>query len=329
MPTSIWIVILLFIVGLALIIKGGDWFVDAAVWIAEATGVPRFIIGATIVSLGTTLPELMVSIMGTMGGEVDLAVGNAVGSVTANIGLIMGISVLFLPSAVKRSQFNTKALLMIGAAGLLWGLCSGGALRVLPSLALLAVFGVYVYLNIRDARLGVAERVEEHPNSERIDHSRQQRKEAPKQIIKFLVGVAAIVFGSNLLIDYGSALAVAMGVPSAIIGVTMVAIGTSLPELVTTITAITKKEASMSIGNIIGANVIDLTLILPICSLISGGKLTIAQQSSALDMPACCLVALLALLAPLFKGKFYRWQGVALLVFYAGYVAVLVTQYGA
>ena len=320
--------VLLFIVGLALIIKGGDWFVDAAVWMAEHSGIPSFIIGATIVSLGTTLPELMVSIMGTVEGEVDMAVGNAVGSVTANIGLIMGISVVCLPAVVRKREYSPKAVLMLAAAVGLWLLCRGGTLRVLPSLALLAIFIAYVALNVADARRGVAAKAEEHPHSEHEPRERHIRNELPIQIAKFLFGVAAIVVGSRLLINKGSAIAEAMGVPSAIIGVTMVAIGTSLPELVTTITAIVKKEASMSIGNVIGANVIDLTLILPVCSLISGGKLAIAQQSSALDMPACCIVGLIAVAPPIFAGKFHRWQGVLLLAVYVAYMVILVTQYG-
>lgn len=320
--------ILLFAVGLVLIIKGGDWFVDAAVWIAEVSGIPQFIIGATIVSLATTLPELTVSVMGTLNGEVDLAVGNAVGSVTANLGLIMGISIVCIPAAVKRSQFNMKALLMAAAAIMLWLLCRGGALQVLPSILLLVIFGVYVWENIRDAKSGVDARLEKEEHSDRPSHENSHKKQLPMQIGKFLVGVAAIVLGSNLLIDKGSEIAVMLGVPSAIIGVTMVAIGTSLPELVTTLTAIAKKEASMSIGNILGANVIDLTLILPVCSLISGGRLTIGEQSTALDMPMCAIVSILAILPPLFKGKFYRWQGVLLLAVYAAYVVILVTQYG-
>lgn len=320
--------ILLFAVGLVLIIKGGDWFVDAAVWIAEVSGIPQFIIGATIVSLATTLPELTVSVMGTLNGEVDLAVGNAVGSVTANLGLIMGISIVCIPAAVKRSQFNMKALLMAAAAIMLWLLCRGGALQVLPSILLLVIFGVYVWENIRDAKSGVDARLEKEEHSDRPNHENSHKKQLPMQIGKFLVGVAAIVLGSNLLIEKGSEIAVMLGVPSAIIGVTMVAIGTSLPELVTTLTAIAKKEASMSIGNILGANVIDLTLILPVCSLISGGRLTIGEQSTALDMPMCAIVSIMAILPPLFKGKFYRWQGVLLLAVYAAYVVILVTQYG-
>ena len=311
-------VILLFVVGLVLIIKGGDWFVDSAVFIANLTGIPKFIIGATIVSVATTLPELTVSVTGVIDGELDLAVGNAVGSVTANIGLIMGISLVCMPAVIKRSQFWLKGTLMSAAALLLWVLCKDGALRMLPSFALFVLLAVYVWDNIRDAKNDVGS-----DEREIVDE-----KDLPKQIVMFIIGIAAIVGGSKLLIEYGSEIALLLGVPSAIIGVTMVAIGTSLPELITTLTAIRKKESSMSIGNIVGANIIDLALILPICSVVSDGKLTITEQSYALDMPMCFAMTLIAVLPPLIKGKLYRWQGILMLALYAVYVVILVTQYG-
>ena len=312
------ITVALFALGLLLIIKGGDWFVDAAVWIANATGIPKFIIGATVVSLATTLPELTVSVTGVIDGELDMAVGNAVGSVTANIGLIMGISLVCLPAVIKRSQFWPKAVLMVAASALLWLTCSGGELTLTEGLLLLVIFALFIYDNIRSAKQNISSE-----ERESVD-----KKALPKMLLLFVLGIAAIVVGSQLLIDYGCKIAVLLGVPSAIIGVTMVAIGTSLPELVTTITAIAKKESSMSIGNIIGANVIDLTLILPICSMVAGGGLKIAEQSYALDMPVCLGVGLLAILPPLITGKLHRWQGVLLLLCHAAYVAVLVTQYG-
>ena len=311
-------VILLFVVGLVLIIKGGDWFVDSAVFIANLTGIPKFIIGATIVSVATTLPELTVSVTGVIDGELDLAVGNAVGSVTANIGLIMGISLVCMPAVIKRSQFWLKGTLMSAAALLLWVLCKDGTLHMLPSFALFVLLAVYVWDNIRDAKNDVGS-----DEREIVD-----KKDLPKQIVMFIIGIAAIVGGSKLLIEYGSEIALLLGVPSAIIGVTMVAIGTSLPELITTLTAIRKKESSMSIGNIVGANIIDLAMILPICSVVSDGKLIIAEQSYALDMPMCFAMTLIAVLPPLIKGKLYRWQGILMLALYAVYVVILVTQYG-
>ena len=315
---EIWIAALLFLLGLVLIIKGGDWFLNGAVWIAEATGVPRFIIGATVVSLATTLPELTVSLTGVLQGEVDLAVGNAVGSVTANLGLILGISLVCIPSRVSRKQFEFKAFLMVCAAALLLALCRSGVLTLLSGLLLFVIFGLYLWSNLRDARSGMAEN---RPAKGRT----VSRRQMTGKLASFALGIAAIVIGSRLLIDYGSELALLMGVPSSIIGVTMVAVGTSLPELVTTLTAIAKKEASMSVGNIIGANVIDLTMILPACTAVSGGQLTIGRQTTALDLPVCLLLCCAAVLPPLLMERFYRWQGVIMLGMYAGYVVTLVT----
>ena len=273
-------------------------------WIAEATGVPRFIIGATIVSLATTLPELTVSVTGVLQGEVDLAVGNAVGSVTANLGLILGLSIVCIPSIVNRKQFDLKALLMVSGA-------------------LLLVFAIYLGNNVMDARSSMAENREANPKRRTTSHRQMFMK-----LGLFAAGIAAIVAGSQLLIDYGSELALLLGVPSSIIGVTMVAVGTSLPELVTTLTAIAKKEASMSVGNIIGANVIDLTMILPVCSAVSaasGEKLVIGSQTTVLDLPVCLGLCCLAVLPPLLRGKFYRWQGALMLAAYAAYVVALVS----
>ena len=303
---SIWVTVLLFLAGLVLIVKGGDWFLDGAVWIAEATGVPRFIIGATIVSLATTLPELTVSVTGVLQG-----------------GVILGLSIVCIPSIVNRKQFDLKALLMVSGALLLFLLCRGGVLEVLPGLLLFVVFAIYLGNNVMDARSSMAENREANPKRRTTSHRQMFMK-----LGLFAAGIAAIVAGSQLLIDYGSELALLLGVPSSIIGVTMVAVGTSLPELVTTLTAIAKKEASMSVGNIIGANVIDLTMILPVCSAVSaasGEKLVIGSQTTVLDLPVCLGLCCLAVLPPLLRGKFYRWQGALMLAAYAAYVVALVS----
>ena len=249
-----------------------------------------------------------------------MAVGNAVGSVTANLGLILGISLVCIPSVVKRAQFQLKALLMVFGAALLLVLSRGGVLKALPGLTLFVIFGVYLWSNLRDAKSGMAENREAHHKGRTVS-----RRQMVEKLFLFVLGITAIVIGSQLLINYGSELALLMGVPASIIGVTMVAIGTSLPELVTTLTAIAKKEASMSVGNIIGANVIDLTMILPVCSAVSGGQLVIGSQTTALDLPVCLLLCCAAVLPPLLMERFYRWQGVLMLAAYAAYVVALVS----
>ncbi len=225
--------------------------------------------------------------------------------------IILAVLFLCIPKYRKMGLGMGAALLLV--------LCRGGVLPFLPSLALFAVFAVYLWNNVVDAKAGMAASRSEHPARRTTSHRQMVMK-----LGMFAIGIAAIVVGSRLLIDYGSELALLLGVPSSIIGVTMVAIGTSLPELVTTLTAIAKKEASMSVGNIIGANVIDLTMILPVCSAVSGGTLTIGSQTTALDLPVCLALCCVAAVPPLLKGKFYRWQGVLMLAVYAAYVVILV-----
>lgn len=149
---SIWWVIILFLLGLALIIKGGDFFVDAATWIAEVSGVPKFVIGATVVSVATTLPELLVSIIATAEGNLDIAVGNSVGSVVANIGLIMGISMVCLPSVMKRRDLLGKGILLVASIALLWIFSLGGNLNFWEGIIVLLIFGLFIFENLRSAK---------------------------------------------------------------------------------------------------------------------------------------------------------------------------------
>ncbi len=345
---SIWWVIILFLLGLALIIKGGDFFVDAATWIAEVSGVPKFVIGATVVSVATTLPELLVSIIATAEGNLDIAVGNSVGSVVANIGLIMGISMVCLPSVMKRRDLLGKGILLVASITLLWIFSLGGNLNFWEGIIVLLIFGLFIFENLRSAKKhelkplptseGAAELSADAQNvfaetkvgADGGEASsagvKRDKRTITINILKFLFGTAFIVAGAQLLVTYGSELAVRMNVPESIIAVTMVAIGTSLPELVTTITAIAKKQASLSVGNIIGANIIDLTLILPVCSFISGRSgLDINAQTVFLDMPVCLGFVLISVVPSMITGKFARWQGITLLALYIGYIVVLST----
>ena len=310
------VVILLFVLGLVLIIKSGDVFVDAASWIAEVSGIPKLIVGATVVSLATTLPEMIVSSIAASQGKVDMAIGNAIGSVTANTGLIMAISLIFIPMAIERKKYLTKILLLIGSIIALLLSSITGELTVVRSLVLFALCAYFFYENIREAVRGSkAEKDAERPEV--------NKKIIITNILKFVLGAAGIVIGSDLLVDNGSALAAVLGVPENVIALTCVAIGTSLPELVTTITAVVKKEASLSVGNIIGANIIDITLILPVCAIVSGGALPVSAQALTLDIPVCLGAALLAMLPALITKRFHRWQGALLLVGYIAYVCAV------
>ena len=306
----------LFAVGLVLIVKGGDWFVDSAAWIADASGIPKFIVGATIVSFATTLPEMIVSFIAAGEGKVAMACGNAVGSVTANIALIMAVSILFMPMVINRKSYIAKTVLMLSAIVFLLIFSFDGELKVTECIPILVVFIAFIIENVSSAKKEISSK-EERPEV--------NGKIITKNVILLILGVAGIVTGSNLLVDNGSAIARSLGVSEAVISLTAIAIGTPLPELVTTVSAIIKKVPSLSVGNIIGANIIDMTLILPISSIISGGSIGGDEflQTAHVDLPVCLLVGSIALVPALIAGKFRRWQGAVLLACYAAYLAVI------
>lgn len=247
-----------------------------------------------------------------------MAIGNAVGSVIANTGLILAISLIAMAGPVIARQFNLKALLLIAACAALWVSCRGGGLTPIGSLVMAFIFLAYIADNI----IKTKELVDDAADS--ASAAAVNKSELPLQLVHFVVGTAGIVIGARLLVDNGSELARLFGVPENIIALTFVAIGTSLPELVTTITAIVKRESSLSVGNIVGANVIDMTMILPACALASGGTLPVGAQSIALDFPAALVISLIALLPPLITHRFYKWQGFLLLAVYAGYLAIMI-----
>lgn len=314
---SEFLVVLLFAVGIVLIVKGGDYFVDAASWIAEVSKIPKLIIGATIVSIATTLPELLVSIMAAVQGKTDMAVGNAVGSVTANVGLILAIALIFMAGPINRKDYLLKSILML-LASLIIACCGfAGEVNIILSIVLILIFVTFMVDNVISAKKSVS--------LEDDTPVKKDKKTVIINVLKFVFGAGAIVWGADLLVDNGSEIARWIGVSERIIGVTIVAVGTSLPELVTTITAIAKKQSALSAGNIIGANVIDLTLIMPLCALVSGSALPIAS-TAVVDLVSCLVVGTLALVPALIMKKFSKWQGYALLGVYIAYVIITCTM---
>lgn len=339
-----------FVIGLVCIIKGGDWFVDSASWIAEVLGVPKFVIGATIVSLATTLPEMIVSVAATINGNVEMAAGNAVGSVTANTAMIMGIFIVCMPFAVKRKEFAPKAIIMfVASAALVLG-CIFTAKREmtfvgetgnyysLSTIGLIVLIAIFVAFFIENfiSLKNSDKQIEPSPDSIGLQSedgivptkANVTRADWGKNILFFLLGTAGIVIGAQLLVNSGELLAKAIGVPQRLISVIFIAIGTSLPELVTTLTALRKKEGALSVGNILGANIIDLALILPVCSFVSmakgGGALAVSASSVEIDMVVCLAAILVAIVPTIISKKFHRWQGVVTLVGYGAYVAATV-----
>ena len=304
----------IFIIGLILTIKGGDWFVDSASWFAEATGIPKFVVGATIVSFATTLPEMLVSVRAAMNGSAQLAIGNAVGSVTANTTLIMGVSLVAMAGLVNRKEFALKGGLFLTSVVGLTVLSLSGMLPTWSAFILWAIFIAFMISNVIEGKKGAA--------NDSIDS--YEKKEIPSKILFFVLGTASIVFGAEFLVSSGKTIASGIGISETIIGFTVIALGTSLPEFVTTLTAIRKKENSLSVGNIIGANIIDTTLILPLCAVINGQALPVDRVNLVFDFPVCIAACAVAVVPTIFQGKFKKWQGFVLLAIYAFYMLFLV-----
>lgn len=324
----------LFAIGIVLIVKGGDWFVDGATWVAEVTGIPKLIVGATIVSVATTLPEIIVSstaaveaheiLVSGIGDfifqsqeKVGFAIGNGIGSVICNTAMIMALGLIFMPTEINRKKFSPKALHFGLVLVALIALTRTGSLSTRASLILIVLFVSYIAENVRSAK---------SDSLDDEDPPQVDRKTIIRNVVGILVGAGCVIGGSQLLVNYGSDIARSWGVSESIIGVTIVAIGTSLPELVTAVSAIIKKQTAMSVGNVIGANVIDIALIMPICSFIYGGTLPVSEQNIYLDFPVCILVSVIALVPTVIAKKFYRWQGVLMLAIYIAYLVIVSTK---
>ena len=282
-----------FFIGLILICKGGDWFVDAASKISETLGIPKYVVGATIVSFATTMPEIIVSAAAALKGHSAMAIGNAVGSVSANTGIILAISLFFLPAAIKRQDYIIKTILYVGTLVLL------------------------LIMNIKNA---FQERNRGFQRKNQKNDSKTQNKECWKMFVWFFIGAVAIVAGSEILVKSACEIAEKLHISEEIISVTIVAMGTSLPEFVTTVTAIIKKESSLSVGNIVGANMIDSAFILPVCTLLGGKSLPVSTQMALIDMPVCILVSVMALFPMLYRNKIARIDGVFTLLIYSSYL---------
>ena len=305
--------VVLIVLGLGLVAKGGDLFVDSSICIGQALRIPRFVIGGTLVSLATTTPELVVSALASRVGDTGIALGNAVGSCICNVGLIVGTVSLLTPVEVEKRDFVPRAAWMVSAAVLVAAFTWDRTLSRPFAAVLLALAFAYLawdYLGIRRRRAASA------------DDPPPETSGLPKAVFLFAAGAALIVAGSRLLVDSGQSLAAALGVPSVIIGLSVVAIGTSLPELVTGVSAARKGVPDLSLGNIIGANVLNLYLIVGLSGAINPLTLDVFTQVYSYGWLGVFFAAVLGLTAR--TGRFHRRGGLLLLGLYAVYVTGLV-----
>lgn len=315
--------VLLFAVGLVCLIKGGDWFVDGSVGIAHRFHLPEILIGATVVSIGTTLPEVMVSTASALQGHGEIAYGNAIGSIICNTSLIAALTIAVKPGEADRDSLRTPVIFFFTAAVIYAATAyfSGYFSRPI-GLVMMAIFIVYMVTTVRKMTANPGEAAEEK--------TEEAGEEQPlwKDLVVLVLGAALIAVGADLLVDNGTIIAEKLGVPESVIALTFVALGTSLPELVTAITSLMKGHGSLSLGNVIGANLFNLVLVsgvsvtlapfaIPQNSMIAG-----MNSSLVLEIPLMFTVMLLLTVPALLKGKLYRWQGILLLTIYAAFCIV-------
>ena len=314
--------VLLFIVGLLFLIKGGDWFVDGASALARLFHLPELLIGATVVSIGTTLPEVMVSTMSALSGHGEIAYGNAIGSVICNAALIAAITIAVRPGKVDPKTLKMPVLFFFAAAAIYCVAAYGFGKFTRPmGFIMLAMFVAYIAANIHQMKNAPAEEHEEE----------EETMPLPRMLMLLVLGAVLIAMGANLLVDNGTLIAQALGVPESVIALTFVALGTSLPELVTAITSLIKGHSDLSLGNVVGANVFNLVLVSGVSVALAPFTVpqsaTIFGMNSSLVLEIPVMIAVMVLLtAPaLVKGKLSRVQGVALLVIYAVFCGIQFT----
>ena len=315
--------LLWFCAGLFVLVKGGDWFVDGAVGVARKFRLPDLLIGATVVSVGTTLPEVMISASSALAGHGEIAYGNAIGSIICNAALVAAITIAVRPGKADGAALRLPAAFFFAAAAFFAAVAyTAGWFSRWVGAALLALFAAYLAAQILQARRGPAAAPDAAPG--------EAEGESPlrRDLLGLAVGAVLIAVGADLMVDNGILIAAALGVPESVIALTVVALGTSLPELTTAITSLVRGHGALSLGNVVGANLFDLVLVCGVSAALApfglpaDAELLGRSASLVLDLPVMFLVMLLLVVPPLRRGRLYRWQGAALLAVYAAYCAV-------
>lgn len=324
--------IVLIIIGFILLIKASDYFVDAAVGIAEYFNVSEIVIGATIVSIGTTLPETMVSATSAFKGHGDISYGNALGSIICNTALIAATSLVFAPGNINRKSLKIPVSFFFSSFAVyaIYAYFFNGFSRI-AGIILVSIFIAYVFCIIKSNMTSNADNIVRgdagaHKVCDDIEGAKYVKAENNivfKSIIILIISSAVIAFASNLLVDNGTILARKFGVPEAVIGLTLIAFGTSLPEFSTAITSLIKGHYSLSLGNIIGANFFNVVLVTGLAAIVGPFKIPTDRvinginASFIVDIPIAFIVMIILCVPSLISGKTSKWQGILLYVIYA------------
>lgn len=314
--------IILFFIGFILIIKGADIFINCTVDIGKKTNISEIILGATIVSFATTLPELTVSLFASLDGHTTMSLGNAVGSIICNTGLILGLVSGISPFRVDKNMFFSKSVLLLICVFLLLLLGIDKSITKIDSIALLIMLFIYMYSNYKSI---VKKDNKFRQSSTYKAKEKNNLAQWIKIVLLFGLGLVMMVIGSRLLVDNGVIIAKVIGVPQGVISLTVIALGTSLPELVSSLTAIRKKHHAISVGNILGANILNIVSVIGISSI--PNNIPILSQNINVDFPFMIILLLTLILPTIKNNKLYRVQGLIMLAIYLLYIGTLYIMY--
>jgi cation:H+ antiporter len=310
----------LFILGLVLLVAGAVLLVRGASKLALSLGISPLVVGLTVVAFGTSSPELAVSVQSALSGRVDIALGNVVGSNILNVLLILGATALITPLLVHRQLIRQGVPAMIGISLLLWALAADGGLGRWDGLLLVSLLAGYTVLTVRQSRRETAA-VGAPPIP---DKTTGWDRHWGVQVLLILVGLALLVLGSDGLVRAAVTLARQLGVSDLIVGLTIVAAGTSLPEVATSIIAAVHGERDIAVGNVVGSNFFNILGVLGISASLAPADLVVAPSMLAFDLPLMAAVAVACL--PIFftDHLIARWEGALFLAYYAAYLAYMI-----
>lgn len=303
--------IVLLVMGIVVVLKGADWLTDGAVIIASRFGVSQMVIGLTIVAMGTSMPELCVSMVSALKGTPDLAVGNVVGSNTLNTLLIVGCSALVAPIMVKRSSVRRDIPFAVLASLLMLIFCLDGGIGRLDAALLFILFAVFMFVTVK------------YGKNEGTETKTTEMAPLGKAALLLVVGLVCLILGSNLFVDNASFVASTLGVSDAVIGLTIVAGGTSLPELATSMVSAKKGNSDIAIGNVIGSNVFNILMIIGVTGLVKPMHI---KGITSLDLIVMLASMLLLWFFCRTTYKVKRWEGAVLAISYIAYIAWLIAQ---
>lgn len=312
-PETMWAQVVLLIFGIVVVLKSADWLTNGAVGLATKLGISQIVIGLTIVAIGTSMPEFFVSIVSAIKETPDLAVGNIVGSNIFNVLLIVGVAATVAPIAIQRATVRRDIPIAIVASIMLTFMMLDDNISRIDALILFAAFIAFIWITLRNSKNDANEK----------DASTEKVIPTWKSVLFIIFGLVGLVLGSNIFVDNASSLAHGWGISDAIIGLTIVAGGTSLPELATSAVAARKGDSGIAIGNVLGSNVFNILMILGLTGIISPMHI---QNITYIDMAVMVISMVLFWLFSFTKLRVERWEGCVLIACFLGYITWLVSN---